>query len=82
MTGLERCKVISQYWKETTGKEVDPMDIWNYSPTGELFMVYAWYDEACVYYATTRNPDTECPVLESELKRITDFMRDVVGVNI
>jgi len=45
MTGKEMCELISEYW---TSKDIKKTweQIWNYSSTGELFMIYEWYDEA------------------------------------
>jgi|GEM_PF-2178172 len=45
-TGKEMCEMISEYFKETKGIQLSWEEIWNYSPTGELFMVYEWFNEA------------------------------------
>jgi hypothetical protein len=44
MKGAEMCGYISRWLKETKDIEVEPEDIWNYSPTGELFVVFATWD--------------------------------------
>jgi hypothetical protein len=49
-TGKEMCELISKYWKETKGIDKSWEEIWNYSPTGELFMVYEWFQEAREFY--------------------------------
>ena len=49
-TGMEACELIAKYWKEVKGITVEPENIWNYSPKGELSMVFLWYWEAQDYY--------------------------------
>ena len=46
MTGEQMCEVIAAHWKREYGITVDPESIWNYSPTGELWYVYTWYEQA------------------------------------
>jgi hypothetical protein len=46
MTGKEMCEIIASHWKNVYDIEVEPEQIWNYSPRGELFMVYVWYEDA------------------------------------
>jgi len=41
----EMCELISEYWA-TKGINKSWMEIFEYSPTGELFMVFEWYEEA------------------------------------
>lgn len=43
MTGREMCEYIAKWAKEKHGKNVDPMAIWNASPTGELCHVFDLY---------------------------------------
>ena len=45
-TGKEMCEMISEYWA-SKGIHKTWEEIWNYSPTGELFYVYLWYEDAC-----------------------------------
>lgn len=59
MTGMEMCEVISKYWLETTGQYRSPDDIWNYSPHGELFMVFHWYNQADMYYKVKDELETD-----------------------
>lgn len=44
-TFKEKCELISEYWK-WRGFHKTWEEIWNYSPTGELFMIFEWYEEA------------------------------------
>jgi hypothetical protein len=46
MTYQQACEVIAHVWRQRDGKHVEPEDIFNYSPTGELAMVSCWFDEA------------------------------------
>jgi hypothetical protein len=50
MTYKQMCEVISEYWEEVFGKRVDPEHIFQYSATGELYMVHHWYVEAKSYF--------------------------------
>lgn len=43
LTGRKMCEYIAEWFKEKIGKEVDPMDIWNMSPSGELWPVFDLY---------------------------------------
>lgn len=45
MTGKEMCELISEYWS-SKGIDKSWEQIWNYSPTGELFNIFMWYEEA------------------------------------
>ncbi len=45
MTGRQMCESISEYWA-SIGINKTWDQICNYSPTGELFMVYCWYEDA------------------------------------
>jgi len=45
MTGKEMCELISNHWK-SEGLNKTWEEIWNYSPSGELFNVFMWYEEA------------------------------------
>lgn len=45
MTFKEMCELISEYWA-TLGIHKTWEQIWEYSPTGELFMIYEWYEQA------------------------------------
>jgi len=45
MTGKEMCELISNHW-DSLGFHKTWEEIWNYSPTGELYMVFVWFEEA------------------------------------
>lgn len=50
MTGKEICEHIAKanfLFKEGTDIPLTADEIWNYSPTGELFMLHEWYENAC-----------------------------------
>ena len=49
VTGQEMCELISKYFK-ARGIDRTWEQIWNYSPTGELAMVYYWYEDAIEYF--------------------------------
>jgi len=49
VTGKEMCELISKFLLETKGVEMTWEEIWNYSPTGELFLVYEYYDRALAW---------------------------------
>jgi hypothetical protein len=51
MTYKYMCELISKYWAEAKGVNKTPEEIWNYSPTGELYMIHEWYEEAKEYYS-------------------------------
>lgn len=46
----EMCETIveSGILRKKDGSELTPEEIYNYSPTGELFMIFIWYGEALV----------------------------------
>ena len=47
MTGKEMCEYIADHWRKHHGTNVENAEqIWNYSQTGELYMVAVWYEEA------------------------------------
>ena len=46
VSGRQMCELIAEYFKEVHEIEVSPEDIWNMSPTGELWPVYTLYDDA------------------------------------
>ena len=43
MTGKEMCEKIAAELTRRTGKAVDPKEVWEMSPTGELFPVFDLY---------------------------------------
>jgi len=45
VTGKEMCQLVSEHWA-SLGIDKTWEEIWNYSPKGELFMVFMWYEEA------------------------------------
>ncbi len=57
---VNACQVILDYWREKSENtlkingidvsELTVSDILNYSPSGDLFMIYIWLQEAVVYY--------------------------------
>lgn len=55
-TGKEMCQIISRWMKEAKGIDRTPEQIWNYSPTGELSLVFCWYDEAMIYFEWPNGP--------------------------
>ena len=44
------CELISKFLKETKGLDLSWEQIWHYSPTGELYWVYEYYERANKYY--------------------------------
>jgi hypothetical protein len=50
MTMRERCEVICRYLKEDRQIECQPTDIWNMSPSGELWPVLELYRQAEEYF--------------------------------
>jgi hypothetical protein len=46
MTYKEMCELISNHWKKVHDIIKSPKEIWEYSSTGELFMISLWYEEA------------------------------------
>lgn len=51
------CERIAFMWG-LAGKRVTPLQIFNYSPTGELFMIWEWHDEAKFFYEYCINEHT------------------------
>lgn len=45
VNGQDMCELISKFWA-SKGIHKTWEEIWNYSPTGELFEVFFWYEEA------------------------------------
>jgi hypothetical protein len=43
MTGQQVCEYIASIMYRATGNVVNPEDIWNMSPTGELWPVFELY---------------------------------------
>jgi hypothetical protein len=54
ITGRDMCELISSWMWDETGKSVPPEAIWNVSPTGELFQVFEWYNQARSWQQRTR----------------------------
>ena len=55
MTAEQMCETIYFYWTNVKFKGYDvwkPKQIFNYSPNGELFMVFKWYNEAYNFLMT------------------------------
>lgn len=51
MTGQDACTLIAKWINETTDfKDITPEQIWNYSSTGELSLVFDLYWQAKAYY--------------------------------
>jgi len=50
MTCKEVCKVIeeSEVLVDKDGNHPTAKEIWNYSPTGELYMLTVWYEMALI----------------------------------
>ena len=48
MTGKEMCELIvkADFLRKEDGTPPTAEEIWNYSPTGELLMVFEWYQTA------------------------------------
>lgn len=48
-TGKQMCEHIvkADFLRKKDGSRPTADEIWRYSPTGELFMVFAWYEAAC-----------------------------------
>ncbi len=57
MTGKQMCEVIAEEFSLTLGRKITPEEVWNCSPTGELFMIYEWYQKALELRAA-RSGDT------------------------
>ena len=47
-TGKEMCETIvkADFLRKPDGTAPTASEIWNYSSTGELFMVFQWYEQA------------------------------------
>jgi hypothetical protein len=50
VSGRKMCEIISSFFKEKHGIEKSWEEIWNYSPTGELYNVYYWYEDALDWF--------------------------------
>jgi hypothetical protein len=50
VTGEQMCQKISKWLKETQNIDIKPIDIWEYSPTGELIKVFELYEIANDYF--------------------------------
>ena len=46
VTFKEMCELIAKWFKETRGIEVTGKQVFNSSPSGELWHIFAWYAEA------------------------------------
>ena len=46
VTGKDMCRIIARAIKLETGEDVDPKDLWEQSPTGELYNVFSQYEWA------------------------------------
>ena len=46
VTGQQMCEAISRYLKAKHNIDMSPERIWNSSPSGELFHVFAYYEAA------------------------------------
>lgn len=46
ITGREMCEYIAVWMQETTGQVVTPEEIWNMSPTGEIWPIRELYEQA------------------------------------
>jgi hypothetical protein len=53
VTGKEMCELISEFF-DAHGLNKTWEEIWNYSPTGELFHVFEWYEAAKVWKERTK----------------------------
>ena len=54
VSGQEMCETIvrAKMLKKPDGTHPTADEIWNYSPTGELAMVYLWYEDAKMILAS------------------------------
>ncbi|MEK4617688.1 hypothetical protein NYE71_16465 [Bacillus sp. FSL K6-0273] len=50
VTFKEMCELIAKWFKETRGIEVTGKQVFNSSPSGELWHIFAWYAEAKEYF--------------------------------
>ncbi|HHI3604946.1 TPA: hypothetical protein QCU10_001465 [Bacillus anthracis] len=50
VTFKEMCELIAKWFKETRGIEVTGKQVFNSSPSGELWHIFAWYAEAKNYF--------------------------------
>lgn len=46
MTGQQMCETIAWAEEQANGRRLDPEAIWNMSPSGELWYVIGWYEDA------------------------------------
>lgn len=55
-TYKEMCETIEKadILRKKDGTKPTAQEIWNYSPTGELFMIHEWYEEAQAVLAEKR----------------------------
>lgn len=59
MTIQAMCERIACFWNLVNpSKHVTAEQIFNYSPTGELFMIWEWYDEAKFFWEYMLNEHT------------------------
>jgi hypothetical protein len=58
MTGQEMCEFIAEVHERRIGEKIEPRDIWEQSPGGELFPVYADFQAAIAW---CRENDVELP---------------------
>ena len=68
LTGEEACKEICRWLKATRGEERTPEEIWNASPTGELWHVFSLYKEALPWLK--EHPE---PIVDHFVVRIDNF---------
>ena len=47
MTGATMCAAISMWLEDKHGITKTPREVWNSSPSGELWPVYEMYEAAC-----------------------------------
>lgn len=75
------CELISYFWKDIRYWKDDKLnnktceEIWNYSSTGELLMVFEWFREARVHYKLI--PCSKC----GEYNQIVDIKIDYKNYN-
>ncbi len=55
MTNKGACELISKYWKDKYKVKIKPRDIWEYSPTGELAMIFLWIGQAKAWFKHKRD---------------------------
>lgn len=54
VTFKEMCELISKWFKETRGIEVTGEQVFNSSPSGELWHIFVWYADAKKYFKRER----------------------------